>query len=425
MAVESILADLIRIQTVNPPGGEIEVAKYLKRLFDQYKIPNEIIEPSPGRGNFFAYLGEGERSLLYLSHTDVVPVAEGWSFDPFSGDIKDGFVHGRGALDCKGLVAAEAAAVIELANNANLKGRLIFAATASEETGGIFGVKYFVENCKDKLNADFVVNEGAESPVKISGKTCHFIGVGEKGYAWVNLKSRGTSHHASIPLLGDNAVVKMAEVIKNLVDYQPRIVLTPEVGRLIQAVAELQGFGQKITDKKVDEVIQGVDDRIFAAYLTAITRMTVSPNVVHGGVKRNVIPDSCEVEVDVRVLPGQDTEYVLKELRPVVGNVEMEITRYDTLTSSSLDSEYYDLISDTLKEFIGDVPILPFVYAGGTDSKYLRPMGIPCYGIGMMTLNLDNSMRQSVHGRDERIDIDSLRLKSDFLVKLARRYLGD
>ena len=427
MKVENILADLIRINTVNPPGGEMELAKYLKRLFDEHKIPNEIIESSPGRGNFLAYLGEGEneKRLLYLAHSDVVPVTEGWSFDPFSGDIKDGFVHGRGALDCKGLAAAEAYAVIELARTAKLKGKLIYAATAGEETGGVYGVKYLLDNCGDKLTADFVINEGAEAPVVINGKTCNFVGVGEKGYIWVDLKEEGMSHHASIPWLGDNAVVKMADVIKKLAGYQPRIVLIPEVKRLIQAIAELQGFTQEVTEKNVDQVIQQVEDRIFAGYLKAITRMTVSPNVVRGGAKRNIIPDNCELEVDVRVLPGQDPDYVSKELGQLVGDSEMKLPRYDTPTISDSESEYYALICDTLKEFVGDAPVLPSISGGGTDSKHIRPLGIPCYGIGVMTLNLDNKMRQSVHGRDEKIDIDSLRLKADFLVRLARRYLGD
>ncbi len=425
LTVENILSDLIRIQTVNPPGGETAVAKYLKNLFDQYKIPNEIIEPAPGRGNFLAYLGKGEKSLLYLSHTDVVPVTEGWSFAPFSGEIKNGFVHGRGALDCKGLVAAEAYAMIELARNTNLKGRLIYAATACEEMGGVWGVKYLVDNCKDKVTADFVINEGAEPPAIIGGKTCHFIGVGEKGYIWVDLKARGTSRHASLPMLGDNAVVKMAGVVKSLADYQPRIVLIPAVKKLIEAVAGLEGIDGAVTEKNVDRTIRRLKDREFSGYLAAITRMTVSPDVIRGGAKRNVVPDNCELEVDVRVLPGQDKDYVSHELAPLIANVEMQITRYDLPTVSSSESEYYRLAADTLKELVGGAPVLPSVSSGGTDSKHLRPEGLPCYGIGMMTLNLDNTMRQSVHGRDEKIDVDSLRLKTDFLVKLARTYLGD
>jgi len=424
LEIERLLADLIQIQSVNPPGGETEVARYLKGLFDEHQIPNEIIESSPGRGSFLAYLGDGERRLLYLSHTDVVPVSEGWSFDPFSGEIKDGFVHGRGTLDCKGLVAAEAYAVLNLARSGKLGGRLIFAATAGEETGGILGVKYLVENCKDKIMADFVINEGGGSPVSIGDKTCHFIQVGEKGVCATKLKTSGVSAHGSLPMLGDNAVTKMAGVIKNLAEYQPEIILVPEVKQLIQEIAKLADFGGEINERNVDQVIQKLEDKVFAALLSAITRMPVSPNVVHGGAKINIIPDSCEAEVDIRVLPGQDKEYVTRELSQIIGTAEMEIIRYGAPTFSTSDSEYYRLMSDTLKEFVGDDKVLPSMSSGGTDSRFLRVIGIPCYGIGMITLNLDPAMRQSVHGKDEKVDIESLRLKSEFLTRLAEKYLG-
>ena len=425
MEIGTLLSSLIQIQSVNPPGGETEVARYLKRLFDEHQIPNEIIESKPGRGSFLAYLGEGERTLLYLSHTDVVPVSEGWSFAPFSGEIKDGFVYGRGALDCKGLVAAEAYAMIQLANNGKLNGRLIFAATADEEAGGTFGAKYLVDNYKDKIKADFTITEGGWNPMRIGDKTCHFIQAGEKGIIRPKLRMRGVSSHGSLPMLGDNAVAKMAEVIKGLAEYQPKVILIPEVRQLIQAVAKLEGLGDEINEENVDQVIQGLRDRIFAGYLTAITRMTVSPNVVHGGLKVNIVPDSCEADVDIRVLPGQDKEYVVKELNRVIGNAEIEVTRYNAPTFSASDTEFYQLISDTMRESIGDAKILPCVSSGGTDSRYLRQAGIPCYGIGMMALNLDDNMRQSMHGKDEKLDIDSLRLKSDFLIRLARRYLGN
>jgi len=425
LEIESLLSNLIQIQSVNPPGGETEVARYLKRLFDEYQIANEIIEPSPGRGSFLAYLGEGEKSLLYLSHTDVVPVSEGWSFAPFSGEIKDGFVHGRGTLDCKGLVAAQAYAVIQLATTAKLKGRLIFAATAGEETGGVVGVKWLVKNCKDKLMADFTITEGGWSPMRIGGKTCHFVQAGEKGIIRPKLKARGVSSHGSVPMFGDNAVAKMANAVKGLAEYQPQIVLTPEVKQLIQAVAKLEGIANEINKENVDQVIQGLPDRVLAGYLTAITRMTVSPNVIHGGVKVNIVPDSCEAEVDIRVLPGQDKEYVVKELEKVISSIEIEMTGYNAPTSSSTDNEFYRLVLNTMKEYIDDDIVLPCVSSGGTDSRHLRPIGIPCYGIGMMARNLDDKMRQSIHGKDEKIDIDSLQLKSDFLISLARKYLGD
>src|SRR3990172_2710448 len=219
MEIENLLSGLIKIQSVNPPGGETEVAKYLKNLFDAEGIPNEIIESAPGRGSFLAYLGEGDKRLLYLSHIDVVRVSEGWDFPPLSGEIKNGYVHGRGALDCKGLVVAEAYSMINLARSGRLNGRLIFAATADEEAGGRMGVGYLVENYKDKLKADFVINEAtADAPLKIGDKVCHFITVGEKTACSLKLTARGRSAHGARPTLGDNAVVKMAAVIKGLAE---------------------------------------------------------------------------------------------------------------------------------------------------------------------------------------------------------------
>jgi len=425
LEVENILADLIRIQTVNPPGGETEVARYLKHLFDEYGIPNEIIESSPGRGSFLAYLGEGEKRLLYLSHTDVVPVSEGWSFKPFSGEIKDGFIHGRGALDCKGLVAAEAWALITLARSGKLGGRLIFAATADEEAGGGLGMNYLVENYKNKVKADFTINEGGRDPLKLGDKTYHFTQIGEKGVCWAKLRTTGRSAHGSLPMLGDNAVTKMATVIKKLTEHRPEVILVPEVRQLIQVVAEHVGFSNHLNEENIDLVIEKLEDKIFAGYLSATTRMTISPNVVHGGTKTNIVPDSCEAEIDIRVLPGQDKEYVVGKLDSFAADTEIEITQYHPPTFSTSNSESYRLVSDTLKELVGDAAVLPCISSGGTDSRFLREVGVPCYGIGMMALHLDPAMSQSIHGKDEKIDIESLRLKSEFLVRLARKYLGN
>jgi len=422
--IENILSDLIRIESVNPPGGEIGVATYLKKLFDQQKIPCEIIESSPGRASFIATLGEGKRSLLYLSHADVVPVSDGWSFPPFSGEIKDGFVHGRGALDCKGLVAAEAFAMLTLAQTTRLKGKLIFAATADEETGGKMGAQYLAENFPDKIRADFAVNEGAEAPVSVNGKPCHFISVGEKGPSWLRLKTKGVAGHGSIPYLPNNAVAKMAKVLNSLANYTPRVVLTPEVKHLIQSLAELTGFRKEVNDGNLNELFSHLKDVSLSAYLSAITRMTISPNVVHGGMKTNIVPDSCQAEVDIRILPGQNKKYVLNELKSILGDTEIETIQYHAPTLSSADTDAYRLITDTLKECLGEVSVLPTICAGATDSRYMRKMGIPSYGIGMMTFKIDPAMKASVHGKDEKLDIESLHVKSDFLVRLAKKYLG-
>jgi acetylornithine deacetylase/succinyl-diaminopimelate desuccinylase-like protein len=423
-AVEDILSDLIKIQSVNPPGGETEAAQYLKRLFDYHHIPNEIIEPIPGRASFIAHIGEGKKQLLYLSHTDVVPVSEGWDFPPFSGEIRNGYVHGRGAIDCKGLVAAEACAVICLAQTTKLKGKLIFAATADEEVGGALGAGILTENYPDKIRADFAINEGAE-PMSMNGKTYHSLSVGEKGPAWMKLTSKGISSHGSVPTLEHNAVVKMAKVVAGLANYKPHIILTPETRSLLQTVAHLDGLNDKINEDNVDDILRKLSDKTIVPYLSAITRMTISPDVIHGGVKTNIVPDNCEAQIDIRILPGQSWEYVINELETILGDIKAEPLQYHAPSFSSSDSQYYHLVEGVLKEFVGDVPILQTICTGATDSRYLREMSVPSYGIGVPTLNNDQTLTDSVHGKNERIDIASLRLKTDFLVRLAKKYLGE
>ncbi len=422
--VESILSELIKIQSVNPPGGETKVAKYLKKLFDRYQIHNEIIEPKPGRASFIADIGEGHKKLLYLSHTDVVPVTAGWDFPPFSGEIKDGFVHGRGAIDCKGLVAAEACAVIRLSQTTKLKGKLIFAATADEEIGGYAGAGVLSEEYPEKIRADFAVNEGAEV-LTLGSTTYHSISVGEKGPAWMKLTSKGISSHGSVPMTENNAVVKMAEVVTNLAKYQPRVVLTPETRNLVQIFAHLDGLTDEVNENNVDAVLSKLSDKTPVSYLKALTRMTISPDVIRGGVKTNIVPDNCEAEIDVRILPGQNWQYIMHELKEILNGIGVETIQYNPSSLSSSDNDYYRLIESTLKEFVGDVPILPSICTGATDSRYMRDIGVPSYGIGVMTLNTDPVMSGSVHGKNEKIDIASLRLKTDFLVKLAQKYLSD
>ncbi len=219
MTPENILSDLIRINTINPPGNETAAAMYLKKLFDEAGISNEIIEPVKGRGSFVARLGRGNREhqdsnggqkqkkMLLLSHTDVVPAGEGWNFDPLSGEIKDGTVLGRGALDCKHLVAAQAYTMLKLKKeNIPINGEVILAAVADEETGGNLGAKYLFQHHPRLMQADFAINEGAEKMAYINKRPVYFIQVGEKGTAWSKFKARGTACHGSVPGMGDNAV---------------------------------------------------------------------------------------------------------------------------------------------------------------------------------------------------------------------------
>ncbi|KUK49786.1 MAG: Peptidase, M20/M25/M40 family [Parcubacteria bacterium 33_209] len=427
MTPEQILSDLIKINTVNPPGNETSAAVYLKQIFDDAGISNEIIESEKGRGNFIAHLGEGSKRLLFLSHTDVVPAGADWNDNPFSGSIYDNTVHGRGAMDCKGLAAAQASAMLNLARNKTpLNGTLIFAATADEEKGGDFGVKMLLDQHPDKLRCDFAINEGAEEPVQLGSKTIFFIQVGEKGTAWSRLVTRGKACHGSIPTIGENALVKMVCSIKDLSGYKPEIILIPEVKHLLTELSKIKGFGATVSPENADELINSLGDKSLSETLRSMTRMTVSPNVISGGEKINIVPDLCQAEVDIRVLPGQDLEYVLDELRKFVSReIEIEVFNYHEPTFSTSDTDYYRLIEKATGEVAGSgVICLPYISPGATDSRYLRLAGISAYGIGHMASGYDQSVKETVHGKNERIDIPSLKLRTDFLIALAREYLA-
>jgi acetylornithine deacetylase/succinyl-diaminopimelate desuccinylase-like protein len=241
----------------------------------------------------------------------------------------------------------------------------------------------------------------------------------------MKLTTKGISSHGSVPVSEHNAVVKMAKVIEGLANYKPRIVLTPETKNLLQTIARLDGINDEINECNVDDILQKLHDKTIVPYLAAATRMTVSPDVIQGGVKTNIVPDSCEAQIDIRILPGQSWEYVIKELKEILGDAEAEPLQYHLPSFFSSNNNYYRLIEETMKEFVGDAPILQTVCTGATDSRYLREMGIPSYGIEVLTLNMDKALTDSVHGKNEKIDIGSLRLKTQFLIKLAKNYLGE
>ncbi|MCJ7805924.1 MAG: M20/M25/M40 family metallo-hydrolase [Clostridia bacterium] len=429
MKPELILSDLIKIDSTNPPGNEKAVALYLKKLFEEAGIVGEIIEPEEGRGSFIARIGSGPKKLLYVSHADVVPVGEGWDFEPFSGEIKNGVIYGRGALDCKDLMAAQVSAALQLiAEKIPLQGELIIAVTADEEKGGRLGAGYLADNHPDMLAADYAVNEGADQPIMVNGKMIYFLQVGEKGTAWCTLKAHGTAGHGSVPTLADNAVVKMARAVSRLHNYRAEIVLTPEVEKLLRSLAELCGIKiEKLDPNAVDALLEDLPlEKAFVESLRSMTRMTVSPNMIRGGTKTNIVPDYCEADIDIRILPGQDCDYVEKELRLIINKeIEIEFNEYHGPTFSSSEEPFYILMEEvTLKLAESDAVCLPVISAGSTDSKYLRNAGISAYGIGHMARNFDQQARTTVHGKNERTDVASLQLKTAFLKELAHRYLS-
>ncbi len=421
--VVKILQDLIRIDTVNPPGNEGRAARYLRQLFNEEGIDCQLVGEE-GRENAVASIGQGEKSLLFISHTDVVPVSEeNWDVPPFSGEIRDGYIWGRGALDCKDLVAAEAYALLRLQReNIPLNGTLVFAAVADEEAGGKAGAKLLTEAHPELITADFAINEGAGEYIDIDGKKLYLLQTGEKGPCWSRLKAFGVSGHGSRPTLADNAVVKMAEAIVNLGEYTPEIILMPEVKQLIETYLELKGEKTEVTADNVDQIIDGISDRFFAEGLRATTRMTVTPTVVHGGKKVNIVPDSSEAEIDIRTLTGQNAAYVKSVIEPLIGDCTFETVHCHPANFSPADNEYYALIEETVKAVLPGVHCAPYVLSGATDSYYLRKLGIASYGVSLLSKEFPTELLKTVHGDNERIDTKSMEVKAEFLYQLAKKY---
>lgn len=434
-----LLQDLVRIDTTNPPGDEGKASEFLKAVFDREKIECEIVGPE-SRESFVARLSgkTGKPRLLLLSHTDVVPVTDvsRWKHPPFSGEIEGEWLYGRGACDDKFNVAVEAMTMILLKRQgAKLNGTLIFAATADEEAGAQYGCGWLVSNVPDKVRAEYVLNEGGGAPVKIGSKIFYTIGFGEKGICWFKLKAKGKSGHGSVPTLGDNANLKMAEAFTRLAKYKPDIVILPEVKEaLLEYAKALMGEqGERIvmemaTPERIDTLLNQVAsfERELAEMARALTRMTVSPNVIRGGNKANVIPDICEAEVDTRILPGQDEKYAINTIQTAIEGtgVAIESTRYQAPSSSPTKTPFLDILTEILRKHAGEVNAIAQLNTGMTDSRFFRQMGAEAYGFipSSPTQNIKEIL-PGIHGDNEKIDIPSIEFATRFLLEVSQAVL--
>ena len=235
--ITSLLSELIRIDTTNPPGNETKAAKYLSENLGKDGFKCELFESAPGRGSVITRLkGTGEKpGLLLLSHLDVVAAnAKEWSVNPFGGVVKDGFVWGRGALDMKGMSAIEVMALKLLKRNGvKLKGDVILAATADEEMGGLGGADYLLRNHREKIFAPYVLNEGGGSAIPTLNKNVYTVNTAEKGLLWFKVKAKGTPGHGSMPEAADNAIMRMSKVIEKLGNYHAEIMLVPTMRQFL------------------------------------------------------------------------------------------------------------------------------------------------------------------------------------------------
>ena len=424
--VTELLQRLIRLDTVNPPGNETRAAELLRAYLEENGVACELYAKVPERANLVARIPGrgGGPSLLFLSHTDTVLADPGeWQVDPWSGELRDGAVWGRGALDMKGQVAASAVAIASLARDGfEPAGDVIFAATADEEVGVDFGLSWLCREHPDAVRADYAVNEGAGERVEFGGRALYLCAAAEKMSAPFRLRVRGRSGHASIPGIADNALVKAARLIERLgrLEFEPQ--LGPETAPLLAAIAGADAIEPREALRRAAEV-----DPVAAELLEPLLSMTLSPTMIEASKKRNVIPASCVVTVDCRLLPGQtpaEAEAVVRDaLGP--GDYEYEQVEAQGGTRSPLETPLWDAVASFVAEIEPDASAVPMCVPGFTDSHWLREaFGTVAYGFFPARALDPEIAARLVHSADERVPVDDLELGVEFLRHAAERVCG-
>lgn len=378
------LRRLIRYATVNPPGDEAAIAAYLAGQLHGAGIAAEIIPTLPSRAAVVGRIpGDGSRApVLLLAHTDVVGAdAAHWSVDPFEGDVRDGYVYGRGAIDDKGMLAANLVTML-LLQRAVARGALtlardvIFLATPDEESGGEAGMRWLMRHRPDVLRAEYALNEGGRVRVGADGTRTLLIQTAEKSSHIVSLTARGTSGHAGVPR-ADNAILRLGRALA-----------------AISAYASDPAHG-------------------------------VSPTILEGGDRSNVIPDQARVIVNVRTTPSQSLDAVVAELARLVADSDVAVQiveRGEVAPASSETSPMYAALADAARELDPAIRVQPYLSAGVTDSARLRQLGVAAYGVLPFPLTMDDESR--MHGVDERVPVSALgfgtRLIFECIVRIAR-----
>ena len=423
-----LLQQLIRFNTVNPPGAEQAAQEHLAAVLTGAGFECELLAAVPGRPNLVARLrgaSDGPR-LCLLGHVDtVLATPEDWSVDPWSGELRDGCVWGRGALDMKGQVAAEVAAACALAEEGwrPASGELMVVATVDEEAGGSQGVAWLCAEHPDKVRADVVVNEGGGGSLEFDGRRVYAVGVAEKGVFRFTLATHGRAGHASLPRIGDNALTKLAPLLQAMAERRPAFELTPEPEAFLTALGVLQ-------DGDVDAAFAAVEarDPRLAVLVEPTLGVTVTPTMASASQKINVIPSRAEVRVDCRVPPGLGEEEVRERIVSVLGADGYSLT-FDERTPGSrspIDTALMGHVRDFIEREDPDAVVAPSVLPGFTDSRSFRETFPDCVAYGFFPQRAMDLFEASplVHGADERVPVADLGMAARFYAELAPKVLG-
>lgn len=425
------LVDLIRIDTTNPPGNETPVAEYLKQAADSNGIGSELLGGERNRLNFIgriaaAHGGESLRPLLLMAHSDVVPADRAqWTVDPFSAELRGGFIYGRGAQDDKSLLAAELAVVVELKRRGiKLKRDVILLSEADEEAGST-GISWLVKNAYNKIDAEFALNEGGAALDTNSGTRLYQIQTTEKVPTRVVLRAKGVAGHGSLPR-PDNPVVHLARAITRLAGLDEPVQLNATTRRYLTEIAKLPDYRwlQPLLSKLEDEPgATTAANEILARdpELSAMLRTTVSPTMLQAGAKVNVIPNVAEAQIDVRRLPTETRQEVETRFRKAINDPSIEISPepgqdMPATEPSSLSTALYAAMEKVFREATPRAIVVPYMSRGATDGSYLRQKGMAVYGVPVF---LRQGGESRAHGNDERISPDNLSTGTELLWKIV------
>jgi acetylornithine deacetylase/succinyl-diaminopimelate desuccinylase-like protein len=438
--VTDLLQHLIRNACVNDgtpeSGHEVRTTSLLSSYLEGTGLDLERYEALPGRDSLVARI-EGREptapSLLLMGHADVVPVnAARWKRDPFGGELIDGEVWGRGAVDMLNETSAMAVAFKALATGGwRPRGTLIYLAIADEEAQGTYGADWILREHPDVVRADCVLTEfgGFEMPLASKSGPKRPIMVGEKGTHWVKLRIRGTAGHASMPHRTDNAVIKAAEVVRRIAEYEPNTHITDTWRRFVVDAELPEQIARVLLDPAgVRAFVRDSGDIGVARTVHAATHTTFAPTIAQGGTKTNVIPDTVDLTLDIRTLPGQkarDVDHMLRQaLGDLADHVDVVEQKLDEATSSPIDTPLWDSMQRITARLRPGSTNVPFTIVGATDARFFRRAGAVAYGAGLFSDRISFADFTSMfHGDDERIDQESLLLGVQFFEAVARDFL--
>jgi acetylornithine deacetylase/succinyl-diaminopimelate desuccinylase-like protein len=426
---------LLRIDTTNPPGNERPAADLLASELSAAGLDPVVLEGAPSRGNVVARLkGTGARPpLLLTAHLDVVEhEPEHWKHPAFSGEVHEGCLWGRGAVDMKNMAAMCVAIMARLAREGALPDRdIIFAGVADEEAGCRQGSLWLCDNHPELVRSEFAIGEGGGFHLTIAGKRYFTVQVAEKGVCWVKASFKGEPGHGSMPR-PDSAVVKLAAAVARLGKEGLPTHVAPVVRQFFEAVAaEQPRFAQPLlrrafSPRVMSRLARFLPDPTVQRGMSAMLGNTASPTVLRAGSKTNVIPGLAEVEIDGRILPGQTREDFLRELQEVLGHeCELEVMHsMPPVVTSPKESALYDTLLSVMSDLEPTTPVIPYMLPGFTDAKAFTRLGARWYGFAPVLLPPEIKFADLFHGHNERIPVDGLAWGTRVLADVLVQFLG-